>query len=281
MDTTAILATCLANLSERYTLLYIDQGDRLSTDQCDALARQDWSALDDSFMEWESDAKTTGAESVAEDVVRDALRDVVADEDGFVSPSALDDALSEFRYTNEWDTLREVIYERDDSNALRDLARNTPAILMRSLVVHEDDAWSFSDPTPADIVSGFLSQLESGSVFPINEHNERVIRDTLVEVTPESSVVLGMIVYAVDPVDLVDITSTHVDVVNPYLYLGNPFAGTGFVSEEPLDATFRFERDDLRTDRDSFGYSWTEIAGPVVSAFTAEIREASIDNESE
>ena len=58
--------------------------------------------------------------------------------------------------------------------------------------------------------------------------------------------------------------------VDAILLMGNPF--TGGYAESGGTFKARIRRGDLRTDRDAFGYSWTETAGPVVSYYETEVR---------
>jgi hypothetical protein len=122
---------------------------------------------------------------------------------------------------------------------------------------------------------------EEGSVIKRNHHNLKVVKDTLLECSPEYSVLLGMIVYAADVGDLYDLGDTeYVEVTDPYLYLGNPFAGTGWVGDEPLKGTIRIKRSDLTTDSGAFGYGWNDVTGGVtVSAYEATVTAVPKDHD--
>jgi hypothetical protein len=63
-----------------------------------------------------------------------------------------------------------------------------------------------------------------------------------------------------------------VELRNPHVWLGNPFAGSGWCSEEAFTGTLTVDRADLQTDDDAFGYSWNEVVGGTSpSDFSCEI----------
>jgi hypothetical protein len=258
----------IENLDPKYELVYVDYRDRLTDDQVRALVRSDWDDLWESLSDWESESRETAAAEIAYEVTKAVIRGWEArDERDY------DDLWDEFRFTPQYDAVMEAIKDRDDGEWLHQLCRQTPAVLMRSLIVDEDHGWSFQPLTPSEVIKAYVECAEPGTVLKRNKHNLDLVRGILNESSPEHSVLLGMIVYAVDveAIYLLSYDTEYVDVINPHLYLGNPFAGSGWC-DGPCKGTFRIKREDLRTDRDAFGYGWDEVAGVVTSYYEAEIR---------
>lgn len=264
----ALRDAVIANLDEGYDLCYVDQGDKLMSDQIDAVVAGDWESLWESNEEWYSDNRRHGAEYHAEEETKDVIRSwAIRDQRDY------DDLYEEFKDTEEWDEVILAIQDRDTSDPYRDLAKRSGRVLMRQVIAGEDDAISFRRPTPTEVIAWLKEYAEPGTVLKRNKHNLDVVRATLNETSPEHGYVMGMIVYAADVSDLYDLGDVeYVDIVNPYLYLGNYYQGDGFCSEEPLDATFRVKRKDLRTDKGAPGYGWDEVAGVVTSYYEADIK---------
>ena len=104
-----------------------------------------------------------------------------------------------------------------------------------------------------------------------------MVQDALNEAGPEFGVLMGYWVVGASVSDLweLDGDCERVTIKDPYLYLGNPFAGSGWVTEKSLQATITVGRDELRTDKDAFGYSLDNVYGGLTPhAFEAEIRPA-------
>lgn len=268
----ALTRQCLAELDEKYYLVYIDRGDELGRDQVAALARGDFETLWESITDWEGEARHRSASESVNDLVEGIAQRW---ERTFDVDSA--DLVAEWESTDDDERLREVIYDRDQSDVIGDLARNTSRVLMRTVVKGEDDCWyggAWPNLTPTDVITGLRDAAEPGTVLKRNKHNVDVVRSVLNEAFHTNAYLMGMLVYAVDPTELHDLggNAEYVDIVNPYLYLGNYYMGDGWCSDKPLQGVFRVKREDVRTDRDAPGYGWDEVAGVVTSYYEAEIR---------
>lgn len=258
------LATeAIEDLRASYDLVYVAQDDRLTDKQVDALVSGgnyfDVDGLDD-FTGEQSDANAAGIlEEVVDDVIERWERED-GDDYGFIKAA--------FDGSEHEDHVREAIYDRDSSNPVRDLARQTPDVLLRITCIDEDHAYSFRPDTAEQI-------LRDVGLEP-DEHNVATVQYALNNVSPEYTVVLGQWIVGADVEQLLDLRAGEEDLVeieNPYLYLGNVFTGSGFITEEPLRGTVRVRRGDLHTDKQSFGYPVNEVYGGLsASQFRAEIR---------
>lgn len=281
----------IAQLRDTYDLVFVNYDDKFTPEQVDHVVAGDWESLYETTEEWESDSRyrnavddaTTEVNDVARQWAReDTVRTLVeAGEVVLADGEEVDDidfTSGSFAGTSEFDEIVDEIRDRDDSNPHKELAHHTGRVLMRAVIAGEDDAISYTTPTATDVIRWLNEHAEPGTVLKRNQHNVKVVREVLNECSPEFGYLMGMLVYAVDVGDLYDMPNDteYVEVVNPYLYLGNYYQGDGYC-EGPLDAVFRIKRADLRTDKGAPGYGWDEVAGVYTSYYECEIRTVAND----
>jgi len=245
-------------MDETYNLVYVDYRDELSDEQAAMIVRGDMESVWESVQEWESDATWDSACDIADELANDALRGLEDDDDGSVDALRDDWQGSQERYD-----IIDAIRERDSSDIIGELVKRSSRVLLRVEVVDEDHAWAFEPVEPTD----FLARVG----FEATPANLESACEVIANASPEFGV--GM-VYALAAVDLGDIYALQDDdvvtIVNPHLWLGNPFAGSGY--EAGFEGTVTVPRAELRTDKDAFGYGWAEACGGVtVSAYEAEL----------
>lgn len=239
----------ITRLEESYDLVYVDYRDQLSASQVSALVRgDDW--LEESW-EWESDSRYEGAKHViaelADGVVREWSAGVAADL-GFL--------LAALKESHEWDRVRLAIEERATGRWVRQLVGQTPSVLLRINVLDEDHAYAFERVSTRRVLRDIGMRASRANI--------EAVRYVLANAPPEYGVLLGYWIVGADVAAIHDLSSdpeTEIEIVDPYLYLGNPFTGSGFISERALDGVARVKRGDLRSDRDAFGYPVDEIYG--------------------
>jgi hypothetical protein len=258
-DTTDLRATfyndCKANLDRSYELVHVDYRDGLTDEQVDALAGKDWEALDESLEEWLDETRYEGADYHRKEVMEQTEREWT-EVHGYEIAEAVREA---FESTDFYDELRFAIEDRDTSNPIRDLAGSTGMVLMRHLFGDIDHDAGLGEVL--DILG-----LEN------TEANIKAVQDTLAEVVHPGFCANVQVVYAVSPSDLYDtMNDDFVEIVNPFLYIGNPYMGDGYC-EHQLEGVLRLKRDELTTDKGAFGYGWDEVAGVYASAYEVEIR---------
>jgi hypothetical protein len=241
----AVRAEIATTPAYRFELVYVDYRDGLEQEQVDAIARGDWEALDASMEKWVNDAQFEGACQLLEELVG-----YVEDEDDGWDRSVLEDWL----HTDSAAEIRFEIQERDTSAPLEDLAAHSGNVLLRVTAIDEDDAWSFEPIEPTEL----LARLE----LPATEGNLSLASSIIDNTSPEYGVAMGYWLFAVNVRDLIPLMSYEgkLRITGAHFWLGNPFAGSGW-ADGPFEGEVVIDRADLRTDKDAFGYSWTEVVG--------------------
>lgn len=251
----AILAEVMAEIERRpkshFELVYVDYRDKFDQEQVDALARGDWEKLDESVDEWVSEAQHEGAKALLEDIV-----------------SGLEDewdqsVLEDWKYEPAGYEAYEAILEKDCSTPLEDLARNSGNVLLRVKCLDEED-WSEFDHPEREL----LERLG----LPITSTNLAEATQAIDNAAVEYQSLMGYWLLAVQVSTLWDIQTQPLPklrVTDPGFWLANPWNGSGF--DAKFEGVVYIDRADLRTDHDAFGYSWTEVASPVISYYEAEI----------
>lgn len=270
---TALAAAISEGLAPTYELVYVDRNDQLTDTQVDAVLRGDTETLDESIDEWHSDQQYDAARQIITElqqgIIAEWFHDLDPDDEDYDRDyGRVSQADDEFYGSDEWDELRMDLQERDTSNPITELARKTPDVLLRVSVpaLDEDAGLSFTDVSPEQVLDGLG--------FEHSAENVTAVANTLLEVSAEFSVVMGYLVLGADVAEMLAMTvdtDAQVRIENPHLYLGNPFSGSGWLSEQ-LQGTFTCTRGELRTDRKAFGYSVQEIFGGLnASEFAASI----------
>lgn len=228
------LDEAIARLDDSYELVYVSYDDKLNDEQVNHLIRGDMSEFWDSLAQFEGESRYHGA--------RNAIYDKFSREEW--------DSLSD----DDQETVLLAIEERDNSDFVTPLIEQTPNPLLRICVVDEDNAWSFEPVEASDVLSKIG--------FEATEHNLKVVEAALLECSPEYSVLLA---YWVCSVDLKAIYEASEDasfkITNPYLFLGNPVMGSGWLTEKPLEGSCIVDRSELTTDEGGFGYSLSKVYG--------------------
>lgn len=262
-----------AELRPTYQLTYVDRNDQLSPAQVAALVRNDGETLGDSLDEWTADQQHDSATGELEEVakaVADAWErehaDVLDEHRDSVDPDAVANVVAAWEVSDDREDVRSIIMERDNSDPLRDLARNTPPVLLRIPVGDFDgEGWSKGDDEQPD---PYALLAEAGVPLPADAATVDSAADILANADTEGTVFL---LATVDVCDLWDIQDGD-DVVTfdrPSLLLSNVYQGNGFEGE--VRGPVSVKASQLRTDEDAPGYSWQTIAGPVLSAYATDV----------
>lgn len=275
--TEQLASEIIERLAKSYDLVYVDYRDEVSDEQAGAIVRGDMEAFYESCWEWEADNRADACATIIAELAADVVADWErADID---TPNRGDEpdysALAEDLTgdIDEYERVRFAIEDRDSGDWVGQLLRNSPNVLLRVSVLDEDHGYSFEDVAAERVLA------DVG--LPATAANVETMNATLAECSPEYSVLMGYWIVGAD-LDELHALSTEaeadVEIVNPYLYLGNPFAGSGFISERPFEGTVRVKRSDLRTDKDAFGYAVDEVYGGLnASSFASTIRPVDTD----
>jgi hypothetical protein len=254
----------IAGLRRANDLVYVEYNERLDDDEVAAIVAGHMDDLWGSQLaDLEADRQHESITAIINDHGQDVIRAWEREDD--TDHSGL---WQQFQDGEEHRRVWEEIQGRDTGNWLLQLIRQTPDVLLRVRVLDEDQGYAFTDVTPEQVLA------DVG--LPATAGNLATMASTLNECAPEHSVLLGYWIIGADVeaiYTLPDVPDTVIEIINPYLYLGNPLAGTGFISPGPFEGTITVRRDDLCTDRAAFGYSVDEIYGGLSpSTFTAAIR---------
>jgi hypothetical protein len=263
----ALADEIIADLPEKIDLIYISQGDKLTDEQVGYVVAGDITALWDSMAEWEYDAKwsavTNDIKTAAEEVTRRWERDDGDDADY----ADLRDALESCGTGDaEWERIRDEMESRESGDWFKDLMNGCSEVLLRINVIDEDAAYNHEEVTAERVLADVK--------MPNTIENRFIVQYALDNASPEYSVLLGYWIVGASVSDLWALPEDcEVEITDPYLYLGNPFMGDGFITEEPIKGTVRVKREDLRTDKTAFGYGVSEIYGGLSgSQYSASIK---------
>lgn len=266
-------AAVAAELDAEYTLIHTYQGQTLDDDVVVALVRGDnpWETKGgESLTEWASEDRRTAADGAVDDLAKDIVRRWEAEDAG---EDDAEDADYSDLLDNEWPgsderlSTLDTVMDRDRSTWYEELVQGHGPVLLRVGIatMNEDADLGGTAITPA----AFLDLLG----FEHTDHNLTVAAEIIDNASPEFGVAMG---YALIAADLHDITSLpaegKVELRNPHVWLGSPFSGSGWCGDDALTGTLTVHREDLRTDKDAFGYSWSEVVGGThASYYTGEV----------
>jgi hypothetical protein len=264
---TSLMEAVEARLEPSYELTWIDYRDRLSDDQVAMLVRGDWDALFESTEDWEADQRYESARTILNDLADEIVdgwereaSEVTEEEDWDNVQDTIREVRDSWDASDAFEDLRFVIYERDSSEPIRDLAHNTPAVLLR--IPLADDPELVDDTSPEDLLTSIG--------LPVTPENIGNAGDIIANAGDWG---LPFVLVAVDPVIFYDIPrdteGVTLTIKDPHLLLSNPYAGDGW--EEGLKGEITVPLADVHTDEDAPGYSWQNIAGVYVSAYEGEV----------
>lgn len=257
----AITAAVMAEVEKlkgyQLELVYVAYDDKLMDEQIDKLVAGDVEGLDQDMDEWVSESRFHSTCTIIDELLKD------------LSDEWDEDALDEWRSSEDMDEVRFAIEERDTSEPLKELARNSGQVMLRVLLKDEDDSYSYQEIEEAEVLR------EIG--LPASEKNLETMAEIIANASPEFSVCMVSALASVDVSDLYDLLWMNdpavLEITNPGIWLGNPFAGSGWADQ--LEGTILVKREDLRTDKGAFGYGWQDVACCYADAFPVKIKEAS------
>lgn len=165
----------------------------------------------------------------------------------------------------------EALRDRDDSDPVRDMIRQTPSMLMRYAVA-VDVGTDTADAAVFDVAAALGL---SGDEYLAN-------RDAIAMLAESAPYYVGPIyvVWYGDPGDVIAATDAHhygnpepsvIQWRNPYLVMLDRMNGAG--ADVQLEAVVSIPWDAARVcvDSEGPGYSWTEVAGPYEPAYASDM----------
>lgn len=264
MSTTRTLAdlrdAVIADMSDKYDLIYVDRGDRLSDEQVGYLLAGDMESLWDDIGEWESDARWEGVKYHLEDMADDVLRRWEREDDDFDGTDLRDS----WFYSEEWEEARYELEERDSGDWFRDLVNGCGSVFVRIRVgepVMLDGNTLEDDEVLADLVDNLCIPGVPADLV------RDIARECCVccEHTP-------FIFGSVQVRDIYDLPAEgEVTVKGGSLVLEQVWAGAGYSEALPDDFEVTVAREAIRSDADQFGYAWDDVCGFVPGAYPIEL----------
>jgi protein-tyrosine-phosphatase len=252
----ALLAQAIDALPAKLELVYVDYRDELNDEQVRALISGDNEALWTSLDNFESEARWSG--------VRYALEEALPDPEDRDALTNDEDAYQRFR---------EECDERDESDFLADLLRNTPRKMVKYGLNYEvaSGSWAMDDDEIAEEVRGIA---EAAGIDLESNHA------TLLSLVREAT--YGGTLHVLHHTDLSDLypRPTQAVFTDPYLLVHDKLNGSGYMEQIKGEVTVAIGDESLRLDAGP--YSWSDdIAGIVHSACDTPVKFIKKENEHE
>lgn len=239
----SLIARAIKELPEKVTLGYVDYQDKLSDEQVTMLLDDDMEKLYDSIWEWEADARERGVEYELERVLdsdeeREALRD-----------------------SDDYEKFREECWDRDESNMLGDLIRQTPGVMIRYSLDHDVEPYPHLQ-TDEELDEAARDICEAAGIS--YDSNRDTARLLCIEASYGGRL---CVLHMTDLEDLIRVRAGGTVVFkDPNLLVYDGLNGSG--SCEDVIGTVTVKIDDDTLSHDTGRYSWSDgIAGVVHSCF--------------
>lgn len=265
-EVSAVLAKVAAAVEgQTYGLTFIEHGDRLSAEQCAVMVRGENPYESRLF----SDLEVVMDDQRYEAAIVELKDMLTAQEFGVLDGDV--DALGE---------ARSMVQDRDTSDLVGQLFENTSSLLMR-----------YDLGLDVEIDHHSTDAQRAAMMVEIVEHLKLEAHDPIISKLPEllHNVPYGgrlWVLWYGNPSQLVNgvLESQKArmgEQVRPatitfgkgaYLVCLDQSQGSGHDVRIEHDLSVAFDSDQLTTDEDGRGYSWTEIASPSPMAYTADVR---------
>jgi hypothetical protein len=235
----------VSRLDEKYALVHIDRGDRLTDDQVQKLIAGDEEVLDE---DWVSENRWHGVNLVLDEILDEGARDFLEEHEAL-------------------EQVREAIEDRDESDPIRDLMRETGSKLLRYRLDAEAaaGAWKFSD----EQVNSAAHALAAAADIDFWDNCE-ALRELVAHASYGGGLYVlwrGDIKPVYDAVCTVRFSDTASKVTvqwtDPELLLLDQWNGSGHTVRVRGTVRLVFDPDRLCLDTAHApgGYSWTDVVG--------------------
>lgn len=123
-----ILKALMANLEDSYDLVFVDYDDCLTSQQVKYMIVDDWESLFEDLNEWESDSREYGFDYVLRDALDQVRKDLDPEE---WDEDSISEAMDTFHLSQEHETFREAVLDRDSGRWFEQLVNQTSNIYVR------------------------------------------------------------------------------------------------------------------------------------------------------
>ena len=256
----AVAAGALGRLDAKYDLAFTEYDDRLTDDQlrdylaaADADRRQDVvGSVEDGF----EDQRYERAGELAREALGNAYRDAAEDDLDAMGEDEWLDA-----HTDEIDSVRERILDRDQSSAWDSLVRTTPDQLVRADLGLELD-YSDTEDEPQRTETAKRIAERAGIDYEAN-------REAILEILDNGGNGRLQLIWHASIFELTAAGASRPDrvaIANPHLLLMDTATGSGY--EADVVGTVAVDTSNgIILDREKHGWGWDQTAGVVKSAY--------------
>ncbi|MBQ1048466.1 hypothetical protein KBX50_08305 [Micromonospora sp. C51] len=240
----ALYEATVAALNERYELVYVDYRDQLSDRDVQDLLNGDADTVYDRFDEgWLSENRSHGATYEVEQITTEEERNLLEEH------GRLDD-------------LRLEIENRDESDPVRDMWRNTPHTLMTVKLDHDVPDYTLR---PDDEFDEILAEIANAAGIDL-DGNRDALTDLLANASYGGQLLL---IWHGDAEDAIG--ATKATWTDPHLLILNSFNGSGFDAQVKGAVTRDLKPGDITVDKVRAGYSWHQTACPHPPAYATTV----------
>ena len=256
-------------------LIYVDYNDKLTDSQLSAYLSGDFTEVWEEISVWESDARYAGYEFYRDEALKTLAHDLKSE--GY-DPDDVEDAVAEFRYSDEESFFCESVYEREGGDWFDTLARNSPQTYVRIELVDIDDQVHIGDYDPRsddetweDMATQLMERITC-------VEDRAALREALDKVRGElcrgyyyQPFVFGTIY----PADLVGNYQEFITLKGGTILIEDPWSGTGMELELDEDKVkLTIPRRELLLDEEARGYGWDEVCGLVQGLYPIEVLDS-------
>ena len=233
----------VAELNDMYFLVDIDYRDELSDEDCQNLLDGKPEEVEERLEEYISDSRYRGAKFGIELITTEEERDLL-DEHGLL------------------DELRFEVQDRDVSDPIGDMLRNTPGKLLTVDLDHDVPDYTMCGDEEFDQI---LADIAEAAGIELGAN-----RDALAELVGNASYGGRLKVIWYGGVDEA-LGATRAAWTDPMLLIHGSWNGSGMDARVKGTVTRDLKPGDVRLDVLSPGYSWTKTACPSESAYRTSV----------
>lgn len=239
----ALYDATVAELKERYDLVYIDYRDELSDEDVQNLLNGEVDKVEERLEEYTSENRHRGAEYEVEQLLTDEQRELLEEHDLLYD-------------------LQDEIKDRDESDPIRDMLRNTPQKLMTVDLDHEVPDYTLREDDEFEQILADIAEA-AGIELAAN-------RDALAEMVGNASYGGRLMVIWYGDAEAA-IGATKATWTDPSLLVYNGWNGSGFDGEVKGSVTRDLKAGDIVLDSTRGRYSWEQIAGVHRPAYSCSV----------
>lgn len=241
-------------------LSYVAYDDHLRDEQIDAYLAHDWETIHESIEEWESDQRWDNTRAIIDELLQGI------DSEFFANFDDLD--------PDDADEMRYAVEDKDTSDPIRDLVRNTPNQLFRATIARPGRNWYiFHDGEYAKAQAWVAGQLYGAGVplLPAARIADNVLRECGDWIHDGHT--LDVIWYGDIETLAKAEAGDRLEFTDPHIVLLDRMNGSGYDTRLDFDITVTLDEERMpHLDRTGWGYGWDAVAGVYAPAYATDVR---------